>query len=547
MKNQFVDKKLSQEELLLKAISEIIKEFQIINPKDGKTARITIFNILKKFRIEKPPKIVELLSILPNEIKNKISKILKINPIRTVSGIAIIAVMAKPHRCPHIYITGNVCAYCPGGPDSDFEYSNQAYTGYEPTSRRAIKYRYDPYLQIKEKIKILESCGHNTDKIELVILGGTFLSLPAQYRCKFISKMHDAISGHNSPNLEESIIYSEKSLNNRCVGLTIETRPDYCQSKHVQELLSYGCTRIEIGIQSIYEDVALDTNRGHTVSAACDSLVTAKNYGYKITGHMMPDLPNVGVERDIYQFDEFFKNPEFRVDGLKIYPTLVIRGTGLYELWNTKRYQNYPASTLIDLMAHVMTLIPPWVRVYRIQREIPMAMTSSSGVSQSHLRQLIEERMIDLGLESSDIRGREIGIKISKNDIFPEEIHLIRRDYFANEDWETFLSYEDPKNKILIGLLRLRKCPRNPFTKIKHWSVVRELHVYGSVVGVSERDSLLYQHQGIGKLLLEEAERISCQEHNSHEIAVISGVGVRNYYKKHGYYLENHYMVKKLG
>ncbi|KII63899.1 Elongator complex protein 3 [Thelohanellus kitauei] len=280
--------------------------------------------------------------------------------------------MSLPHRCPHIYYTGHICVYCPGGPDSDFAYSSQSYTGYEPTSMRAISARYDPYRQVRSRVEQLEGLGHDVDKIEFIVMGGTFMSLDKSYRDFFIAGLHDALSGHISKNLEESIFFSERSMMYRCIGLTIETRPDYCQPKHLKEMLSYGCTRIEIGIQSIYEDVALDTNRGHTIASACDAIRMSKDYGFKITAHLMPDLPNVGLERDVYQFDEFFKNPDFRSDGLKIYPTLVMRGTGLYELWKTKRYQNYSPSILIDLISQIMALVPPWVRVYRIQRDIPM-------------------------------------------------------------------------------------------------------------------------------------------------------------------------------
>ncbi|ESO02834.1 hypothetical protein HELRODRAFT_81148, partial [Helobdella robusta] len=435
--------------------------------------------------------------------------------------------------------------YCPGGPDSDFEYSSQSYTGYEPTSMRAIRARYDPYLQTRHRIEQLKQLGHNVDKVEFIVMGGTFMSLNEEYRNYFIRSLHDALSGHTSGSVEEAIKYSERSVT-RCVGITIETRPDYCLKKHLSDMLGYGCTRLEIGTQSIYEDVAKDTNRGHTVKAVCESFEMAKNAGFKVVSHMMPDLPNIGMERDIHQFVEFFENPLFRPDGMKLYPTLVIRGTGLYELWKSGRYKSYSPNLLVDLIARILALVPPWTRVYRVQRDIPMPLVSS-GVERGNLRELALARIQDLGNRCRDIRTREVGIQEIHSKVKPYETELIRRDYVANGGWETFLAYEDPHQDILIGLLRLRKCSNTFRTELKEsCSLVRELHVYGSVVPVNLRDSTKFQHQGFGMLLMEEAERIAVNEHGSSKIAVISGVGTRNYYRKIGYELEGPYMTKLL-
>lgn len=210
------------------------------------------------------PKIVDILAALPDSHKDKLTPFLKGKPVRTASGIAVVAVMSKPHRCPHIAMTGNICVYCPGGPDSDFEYSTQSYTGYEPTSMRAIRARYNPYLQTKDRIEQLKRLGHDTDKIEFIVMGGTFMSLDQQYRDYFIRNLHDALSGHSSSTVEEAIVYSEQSKT-KCIAITLETRPDYCLKPHLNDMLAYGCTRLEVGVQSIYEDIARDTNRGHTV------------------------------------------------------------------------------------------------------------------------------------------------------------------------------------------------------------------------------------------------------------------------------------------
>ena len=277
---------------------------------------------------------------------------------------------------------------------------------------------------------------------------------------------------------------------------------------------------------------------------------------------MMPDLPNVGLERDLAQFHEYFENPAFRSDGLKIYPTLVIRGTGLYELWRTGRYKNYTPNVLVDIVARILALVPPWTRVYRVQRDIPLPLVSSGCENSGNLRELALNRLRDLGAQCRDVRYREVGIHEIHHKVRPENVEMVRRDYTANGGWETFLAYEDPEKDILVGLLRLRRCSEEGTFRAElmpkkqnsedEWrsptgcSIVRELHVYGTAVPVHGRDPSKFQHQGFGTLLMEEAERIAREEHGSVKIAVISGVGTRDYYRKLGYELDGPYMSKWL-
>ncbi|KAH9410941.1 radical SAM protein [Ordospora pajunii] len=546
----------------VKACSEICREIIRLHKeeKEINTAKIRT-QVCKKYKLRCIPRLVDIISFIPPECSDLISK-LKVKPVRTASGVAVVAVMCKPHRCPHIALTGNICIYCPGGPDSEFEYSSQSYTGYEPTSMRAIRSRYDPFEQARERLKQLKALGHSIDKVEYIIMGGTFMSLSESYRGNFISKLHDALSGHKSSTVEEAVkIGAEARL--KCVGITIETRPDFCAESHLSKMLEYGCTRVEIGVQSVYEDVSRDTNRGHTVKSVCESFSLTKDAGFKIVAHMMPNLPNVPVKRDLAQFREYFDNPRFRSDGLKIYPTLVIKGTGLFELWKNNKYRNYSPDELIDFLAKIMSFVPPWMRIYRIQRDIPMTLVSS-GVEHGNIRELALARMKDHKTKCRDVRTREVGIKSIHENILPDEVELVRRDYFANDGWETFLSYEDVKQDILIGLLRLRKCSAktfrpelkggpnhciedntcHEFVENTNASMIRELHVYGSAVAVSKTDADKFQHQGYGSLLIEEAEKIARNEHKSTKIAVISGVGTRKYYAKFGYTLEGPYMVK---
>jgi len=539
---------MSRSELMVMTVTDIISQLIAAHEKKENINLNKLKNaVSRKYGLSTQPRLVDIIAAVPANYRKVLVPKLKAKPVRTASGIAVVAVMCKPHRCPHINMTGNICVYCPGGPDSDFEYSTQSYTGYEPTSMRAIRARYNPFLQTRHRVEQLKSLGHSVDKVEVIVMGGTFMALDEEYRDYFIRNLHDALSGHTSSSVEEAVRYSEKSKT-KCIGITIETRPDYCLKRHLSSMLQYGCTRLEIGVQSVYEDVARDTNRGHTVKAVCESFHLGKDSGYKVIAHMMPDLPNVDLERDIEQFIEFFENPAFRADGLKIYPTLVIRGTGLYELWKTGRYKSYSPNTLIDLVARILALVPPWTRIYRVQRDIPMPLVTS-GVEHGNLRELALARMKDFGTECRDVRTREVGIQEIHKNIRPYEIELIRRDYFANGGWETFLSYEDPAQDILVGLLRLRKCSKEVFRpelKGEQCSIVRELHVYGSVVPVRSRDPTKFQHQGFGTLLMEEAARIAREEHFSTKIAVISGVGTRDYYRKLGYELDGPYMSKKL-
>jgi elongator complex protein 3 len=528
-------------------VTELLKAYHA-----GETLNLTKLKgqVARKYKLSGIPKMADIYQALPLQDKAQLWPFLQTKPVRTASGVAVVAVMSKPHRCPHLaYTNGNVCVYCPGGPDSDFEYSTQAYTGYEPTSMRAIRARYDPFSQVTGRVAQLQAIGHTVDKVEFIVMGGTFLSLDKHYKDWFIRNLHDALSGYHSNSVQESIRYSEHSKK-KCIGITIETRPDYCLKPHLEEMLSYGCTRIEIGVQSIYESVARETNRGHTVAAVCHSFQLAKDCGFKVVTHMMPDLPNMGYERDLEGFQEYFENPMFRSDGMKLYPTLVIRGTGLYELWKTGRYQNYTPDQLVELTAKILSLVPPWLRLYRIQRDIPMPLVSS-GVEHGNLRELaLHKLQNDWDLPCLDIRTREVGMKQIHSAVTPDQVELLRRDYVANGGWETFLSYEDPAQNILVGLLRLRKPNMEsafmPSVTERPCSIIRELHVYGTAVAVSARDPTRFQHQGFGVLLMEEAERIAREEHGSEKVLVISGVGTRHYYRKLGYELDGPYMSKLL-
>ncbi|ELP86716.1 elongator complex protein, putative [Entamoeba invadens IP1] len=505
----------------------------------------------QKHDLHTSPKQVDIIAAIPDSHRPFLLPIIKSKPVRTASGIVAIAVMCKPHRCPNIRTGGDSCVYCPGGCDSDFEYSTQSYTGYEPTSMRAVRARYNPYIQSRTRVEQLQKLGHNVEKVEYIIMGGTFLSMDKPYRDSFILGLFDALSGHVSSTVEEAVNYGENSKI-KCVAMTIETRPDCCSEDHIREMFRYGTTRLEIGLQSIFEDVCKNCNRGHSVKDCTDTYVRLKDAGYKIVTHMMPNLPEVPPERDVFTYSEMFSDGQFQVDGLKLYPTLVIRGTRLYEMWRKGLYHSYTSEETIDVLSRILALVPPWVRIHRIQRDIPIPLVSA-GADKGNLREYVQKKMDENNWPCRDTRTREVGIaalqgKPGKKVKGAREIELIRRDFVGSEGWETFLSYEDPEEDLLIGLLRLRKPTEHKFMKELEGetSIIRELHVYGTAIPVNTKNLNQYQHMGYGALLLQEAERIAREEHGSNKIVIISGVGVRHYYRKFGYILDGPYMAKLL-
>lgn len=500
--------------------------------------------IAGKYKLSKMLGTSRIIEAIPQEYQERIKPYIKKKPVRTASGVAIIAFMCKPHRCPHVETNGYACTYCPGGPDSDFDYSSQSYTGYEPTSMRAIRARYDPFSQIRGRVSQLKNIGHSPVKLELILMGGTFLALERQYREEFIMRMYAGVTGHVSHTVKEATAYAECSTY-RAVALTIETRPDFCYAEHIDDMLRYGCTRVEIGLQSVWEDVLRDTGRGHGADSVARSFFDCRRSGLKVCCHMMPNLPYTDFERDLDGFRELFENPKWRPDGLKLYPTLVMRGTQLYEDWCNKEYIPLDHDELITLIAEVLRIVPPWVRVFRIQRDVPMTLVSA-GVENGNLRDLAMKRLEERDGKCRDVRAREVGITENRDAILPTNIELIRRDFMADNGWETVLSYEDPHKDILIGLVRLRAPGETFRDELKEASIVRELHVYGQLVPMEQKDISRFQHQGYGAQLMAEAERIAREEHGTNKLAVISGIGVRDYYRKLGYELEGAYMVKSL-
>ncbi|MGC2598747.1 MAG: tRNA uridine(34) 5-carboxymethylaminomethyl modification radical SAM/GNAT enzyme Elp3 [Nitrososphaeraceae archaeon] len=505
----------------------------------------TLREISSSYHLTSIPKNESIIRFLPFDSEYR--KTLMVRPIKTASGVAVVAVMPKPYECPH-----GRCIYCPGGIEHNTPLS---YTGSEPSTRIAQKSNYDSFKQVVYKLHQLESRGHSISKIEVVIVGGTFPFLPDEYQLEFVKGCFDALNTFGekrdlSSTLEQAKKFNETS-ESRCVGLTVETKPDYCKRKQVELLLELGVTRVEIGVQSLRDNVYRTVNRGHTLKDVIESFQIARDAGCKIVAHMMPGLPNTTLENDITDFKTLFYHPSFKPDMIKIYPTLVLEGTGLFNLYKSGRYNAYTDEDMIKILIEVKKIVPPWVRIMRVQREIESS-DIRSGPKCGNLRQLALEELKKIGLKCKCIRCREVGLQNGNSYLSGDMVVLNRIDYDASDGHEVFLSYENQDRSVILGFLRLRHT-NNPLIKMLKTkdesgvALVRELHVYGQAVDVGQKTgSDKYQHKGFGFCMLNEAESIVKNEFGINNLSVISAVGTREYYRKFGYHQNGPYMTKRL-
>lgn len=457
-----------------------------------------------------------------------LEKILQTRKVRTLSGVAVITVLTKPYPCP------GQCLYCP-----DEKGMPKSYLSNEPAAMRAALNKFDPNKQVQMRLQALAKEGHITDKIELIVLGGTWSAYPKKYQDWFIKQCFDACNLSASRALKQAQKINEKAKH-RIVGLTLETRPDHITPKEIKRMRELGCTRVELGVQSIYDDVLKFNRRKHNVQATIEATKLLKNAGFKVNYHMMLNLPGSNLKKDEKMFGELFNNPNFQPDLLKIYPCVVLKNSPLYRLWKKGGYQPYSDKQLINLLLKIKKKIPPYVRIQRIVRDIPKE-SIIAGNKISNLRQIIDQKKDKI---CQCIRCREIKSAYSPN----TKLKLFRHNYSASGGQEIFLSFEDLKRKNLYALLRLRllnKTQPAPLSALDNTALIRELHTYGELVPIGKKEKQKTQHLGLGKKLMAEAEKIVKKETNLRKIAVISGIGVRAYYRKLGYKLEKTYMIKK--
>ncbi|MEM4499257.1 MAG: tRNA uridine(34) 5-carboxymethylaminomethyl modification radical SAM/GNAT enzyme Elp3 [Sulfolobales archaeon] len=454
-------------------------------------------------------------------------------PSRILSGVTVVAVMTAPHPCPH-----GRCAYCPGGPDFG---TPQSYYGEEPALMRASSVGYDPYEQVRVRLKQYEVLGYRPSKVDVIIMGGTFTALPEWYQEWFVTSLFEAFNRYPMgrpevlPSLEEAQLRNEVA-GIRVVGLTFETRPDCVDEQSVNKILRFGGTRVELGVQSIYDDVLRLVERGHTVKEVVKATQILKDSGFKVAYHIMPGLPGSDFQRDLDMIRELFEDEAFRPDMLKIYPTLVVKGTKLYEWWVEGKYKALSDDEAVELISEMYRYIPKWVRVMRIQRDLP-ARYIEAGPRKGNLRELVELRALSKGIKINEIRFREVG-KLIRRGLRPTNIELLVTEYRASGGEEVFISAEDLVNDVIVGFVRVRIPSENVFRPEidGKTAIVRELHVYGPQLPVGMKATWLdTQHLGIGARLLRKAEEVVLEKYGRTKILVLSGVGAREYYRKLGY------------
>lgn len=553
-----------QEQIIMELCQQPTKNRQILDSLKRKVAKQSKISF---------PKNSDLLKAYHNLVAKKriiknieIEYVLRIRGVRSLSGIVIVAVLTKPYACP------GKCIYCPSQKGAPKSYLKE-----EPAVARAINFKYIPYKQVQARIRALKDIGHPTDKIDLRIIGGTWSYYPKNYQTWFIKECFRACNEFNNlkvSNFQFSISKQAPISNfqtlkmiqrknerakNRIIGITIETRPDYIDEQEIGRLRELGITRVELGVQSIYNNVLKLNKRGHNIESTIRATRLLKDAGIKVCYQMMPNLVGSTPKKDILMFKKLFINESFQPDYLKIYPCSLLKEAPLYAFWEKGNYSPYSLEKLKKIIIEIRKTVPYYCRIQRIIRDIPSNYIPEGGTKTSNLRQIIERTKEQDGWECKCIRCREI----KENYNIKEKICLFREDYSSSLGKEIFLSYENKERTRLYSLLRLR-IPSQYFNKEKHFlmalnntAIIRELHTYGQLIPISQKQKALYpapkqsfwsgaQHRGLGKKLMKQAEKITKKEFKINKIAVISGIGVKNYYRKLGYRAKDTYMVKRL-
>lgn len=454
-----------------------------------------------------------------------LEKLLQIRSVRTLSGIAPICVLTKPYPCP------GRCIYCPSEANMP-----KSYMDTEPGAMRALQLQFDPYLQVTKRIEALERNGHRPEKCELIILGGTWSAYQPDYQEWFMRRCYEGFNGDVSTTLDEAKRFNE-TAKYRVIGCTIETRPDHITEAEVKRLRWLGATRVQMGVQTVNIDVLQAARREQTNEQVKYATQLLKEAGIKITYHMMQNLPGATPTTDLQDIKTIFTDSSYQPDHLKIYPCVVVKSAPLYQVWQKEEYQPYDLDTLTNLLIAIKTQVPRYVRIERLVRDIP-ANSIAAGNVVTNLRQIMQLRKVQCKcIRCREPRGDNTGIN---------EAQLFIEQYTASAGQEYFISYENPERTKLFGFMRLRlqNIKQHWYGVLQDTAIIRELHIYGRLVPIADNSNVI-QHKGFGKKLMLEAERIA-QEQNFQKIAVIAGVGVREYYEKLGYRLDEEYMIKNL-
>ncbi|MBI2650587.1 tRNA uridine(34) 5-carboxymethylaminomethyl modification radical SAM/GNAT enzyme Elp3 [Candidatus Woesearchaeota archaeon] len=650
---------------LRQVCTEIMGEIKKNNPKTKHELNQLKLKILDKYKnkIKQVPKNADIYFAASEDERENFRELLSLKPVRTISGVAPIALMSEPYPCPHTMKGIGPCTYCPGGPGSFFGNVPQSYTGKEPSTRRAIRNNYDPYLIVFNRLEHYVAMGKVPDKAEIIIQGGTFTFFPKAYQEYFvkyalkamndfsslffdkegnldilnfkkffelprtlneedkrtkriqqkllyiknlelddfgvnkeidelffknnkvsialgklennnqneisvsasntslniiennventntlaIKKIQNKLKTENNPNISLKQMQKENETSFiRCVGLTIETKSDFGKLYHGNLMLELGCTRVEIGVQSVYDAVLEATNRGNTVADNIESIRILKDLGFKINCHYMPGLPLTTKEMDLNGLKQLFENQDYKPDMLKIYPCMVMEGTKLYDDWKNGSFTPLTTKEAAEIIAEAKRYVPKYLRIMRIQRDIPTFATAS-GVDRTNLRQYVEKICKERNINCKCIRCREAGFHLKNNKkISINNIQTTITEYEASHGKEFFIAAEDLENDVLFGFCRMRfpsQFLREEITSTS--ALIRELHVFSSAAQIGRKSDESFQHRGIGKNLLAKAEEITRQNRKD-KMVVISGIGAREYFRKFGYELEGVYMVKRL-
>ncbi len=507
--------------------------------------------IAGRYKLPPQPK-NELRLVYQSLVKKKkitadknLEKLLKVRPTRTISGVTPITVLTKPYPCP------GKCIYCPLEPGMP-----KSYLSTEPGAMRAVAHKFDPFRQVFYRMKALYLNGHIPDKIELLVLGGTWSAYPWSYQKWFIKRCFEAVNyfpyliqGKTIPQSKRSYNLKQAQKINetaayRIIGITLETRPDWVTVKETKRLRELGCTRVQLGVQ-ILDDKILDLiKRGHKIEHIITATKRLRDNGFKIDYHIMQNLPGATPAKDRKTLERIFADANFRPDQIKIYPTIVSKYAPLYKWWKSGKYKPYPEKKLFNLLIKLKQIVPYYCRINRLIRDFPSP-SIEAGNKLTNLRELLQKEMQRQGIRCNCIRCREVrqkttALKMAK---------LFIDEYEAAGGREFFISYETPQRDAIFGFVRLRlNGPNNDilFPELKDAALIRELHVYGELLHHKQDAPDKVQHKGLGKKLMAIAEKIA-RENGYHKMAVISGIGVRQYYrKKLGYRLQGTYMVKNL-